>query len=213
MAAVRLGRPGGPLPAGPVSEAAKTTLRGFVERYRSPAASIDYAPIFQLGQEEHFAPKTFLGRAGEPCERVHLVLSGVARHCCAYGGQYHTVDFSLPQELLTDAAGFWGRKPAQLDLVAVTPLHTVSFTYEQIVGLYAANPQWEQCGRRVAEAHGRRLARRALSLQLKPAAARYAELMQTRAHLFNQVPLNQLASYLGMAKETLSRLRRGGPGG
>jgi hypothetical protein len=37
--------------------------------------------------------------------------------------------------------------------------------------------------------------------------------MQTRAHLFNQVPLNQLASYLGMAKETLSRLRRGGPGG
>jgi hypothetical protein len=154
-----------------------------------------------------------MSRADESRERVHLVLSGVARHRYAYGGQYHTVGFSLPQELLADTAGFWGREPALLDLVAVTPLHTMSFTHEQVLGLYAANPQWERCGRHVAEAHGRRLARRALSLQLKPAAARYAELMHTRTHLLNQVPLNQLASYLGMAKEILSRLRRSGPGG
>jgi hypothetical protein len=109
-----------------------------------------------------------MSRADESRERVHLVLSGVARHRYAYGGQYHTVGFSLPQELLADTAGFWGREPALLDLVAVTPLHTVSFTHEQVLGLYAANPQWERCGRHVAEAHGRRLAQRALSPSSSP---------------------------------------------
>ncbi len=195
---------------GALSEAGRAGLLAFGARVGLPLLPADYAPLFRLGREEQFAPQTILQHAGEPCERVHLVLSGVARHCYRYDGRYHTVGFSLPQGLLTDAASFWSQAPAQLDLVAVTPLHTVSITYEQVLGLYAANPLWEQGGRRVAEAHGRWLARRALSLQVKSAAARYEELMQTHAYLFNQVPLNQLASYLGMAKETLSRLRRGG---
>ena len=51
-------------------------------------------PLFRLGRKEHFASKTFLSRAGEPCERVHLVLSGVARYRYAYGRQYYTTGFS-----------------------------------------------------------------------------------------------------------------------
>lgn len=200
-----------PARAGAVSEASRAALRAFVARCGVLLTGPDAAPLFRMAREERFAAKTVVHRAGEPCGRVYLVLSGVARQCCAYGGQYHTVGFSLPQGLLTDPISFSDQSPAQLDLVAVTPLHVVSLTHEQVSGLYAANPVWQQCGRRVAEAHVRRLARRALSLQVKPAADRYAELMRTHAHLFNQVPLNQLASYLGMAKETLSRLRRAEP--
>lgn len=199
--------------AGSLSAVARTGLRQFVERYGPLITDTNFATLCQLAQEAHFAPKALLQRAGEPCTRVYLVLSGVVRHCYAYGGAYHTVGFSLPHELCTDAESFWRQPPAQLDLVAVTPLHTLSLTHEQVATLYATDPRWEQCGRRVAEAHASWLTQRARSLQVKPAAARYAELMQSQAHLFNQVPLNQLASYLGMAKETLSRLRRGGSAG
>lgn len=97
--------------------------------------------------------------------------------------------------------------------MAGTPLHTVCFIYEQVLELYAINLQWKQYGRRVAEAHGQEPARRAFSFQLKSAAAHYAELIYTRTHLFNKLTINQLSSYLGMATETLSRLRRAKAGG
>ena len=75
-----------PHPNGSVLEAAQTSLRRFVERYGPAVSDTDYMLLFRLGREEHFAPKTLLSRAGEPYERVHLVLSGVARHRYAYGG-------------------------------------------------------------------------------------------------------------------------------
>jgi hypothetical protein len=124
------------------------------------------------------------------------------------GGRVHTVGFSWPGSLLTDTASFLGRQPGLLNLVSVSRMHTVSFSHEQIQALYAAAPVWEQFGRLLAEAHLLHVSQRAVSLQINSAAARYEELMQTHPSLFNLVPLNQLASYLGMAKETLSRLRR-----
>lgn len=91
---------------GSVSEVAQTNLRRFAERYGPVVSETDCTPLSRLGREAHSAPKTFLSRAGKPCERVHLVLSGVVRHRYAYGGYYHTVGLSLPQELLADAADF-----------------------------------------------------------------------------------------------------------
>ncbi|MBC8084899.1 MAG: hypothetical protein H7Z21_17005, partial [Hymenobacter sp.] len=107
---------------GSLSEAARAGLLAFGARTGLPLAAADYAPLFRMAREEWFAPKVPLLQAGAPCERVYLVLSGVARHCCTYGGRYHTVGFSLPQGLLTDPTSFFGQTPAQLDLVAVTPL-------------------------------------------------------------------------------------------
>jgi CRP-like cAMP-binding protein len=181
-----------------------------VRRYGQPTPA-ELARLFRLGLEEHFAPKQALHRAGAVCNRVYLVLAGVARHCYAPSGPAHTVAFCGPGGLLADSASFLTQQPGQLDLLAVTRLHVVSFSFGQVQQLCEAAPVWRECRRLLTEAQLRRLHQRALSLQLQPAAARYAELMRTYPALFNEVPLNQLASYLGMAKETLSRLRRGGP--
>jgi hypothetical protein len=118
------------------------------------------------------------------------------------------VGFSLPGMVLTDVSSFFSRQPAERHLIAVTRLRTLSLTYEQVQELYQRCPVWAQCGRLITEAYTLHLTRRALSMQLKPAAARYEELLATYPELFHQVPLHQVASYLGIAKETLSRLRR-----
>jgi CRP-like cAMP-binding protein len=190
-----------------VSEEAQQALRGYAQRFVQPTAA-DYAQLLRLAGEQRMPAKTYLARPGEGCSHVHLLLSGVARHFCSNGGQDNTVGFSLPGELLTDVTSFFSRQPCQLNLVAVTRLHTVSLTYEQVQQLYEACPVWERCGRLILETHVNHLTHRALSMQLKPAVARYEDLMHEHPELFNLVPLHQLASYLGIAKETLSRLRR-----
>jgi CRP-like cAMP-binding protein len=195
------------LSVGRVSEPSRAELRRHVERYVHPTAA-DYAHLWRLGQEQQVAPKTYLSRAGEVCERVHFVVEGIARHAAPHAGKEHTVGFSLPGMVLTDVSSFFSRQPAERHLIAVTRLRTLSLTYEQVQELYQRCPVWAQCGRLITEAYTLHLTRRALSMQLKPAAARYEELLATYPELFHQVPLHQVASYLGIAKETLSRLRR-----
>jgi hypothetical protein len=50
---------------GSVSDVAQTSLRRFVERYGPVVSETDCTPLFRLGREAHFAPKTFLSRADE----------------------------------------------------------------------------------------------------------------------------------------------------
>lgn len=196
----------------PIPDEALTQLRAFVERFVHPTEE-EYTQLFALAQERQFAPRTYVARPRELCDEVHLVLDGVARHSYTYGGQEHTIEFSRPGDLLTDVVSCFTRKPGQTALVAVTPLRTVSLTYQAVQSLYQASPVWRQCGQLATEAYLLYFRQRALALQLKPAATRYEDLLRTHAELFNQVPLYQLASYLGIAKETLSRLRRRAPNG
>lgn len=190
-----------------VSDEAQARVRAFVERFVQPMEA-EYEELFDLVIERQFAPRAYVAHPGELCEDVHLVLDGVARHSYTYAGQEHTIEFSRPGDLLTDAVSCFTQKPSQTALLAVTPLRTISLTQQQVQRLYRANPVWRECGRRATEAYLLYFQQRALTLQLKPAATRYEELLRTHAELFNQVPLYQLASYLGIAKETLSRLRR-----
>ena len=198
--------------SGQVAAATLAALRPYVERYVPPTAA-DYAYLLDLAAEEQFAPQARLSRTGEVCDRVHLVLEGIGRQYCVLAGREHTVGFALPGQLLTDVSSFFTRQPSAHYLVATTRLRTLSLSYEQVQELYGCCPVWEQCGRLVTEAYTLHLAQRAFAMQTKPAAVRYEELLGTHPSLFNQVPLHHVASYLGIAKETLSRLRRRSVGG
>lgn len=196
----------------PLSDEALAQLRAFVERFVQPTET-EYAQLFALVAEQRFTPRTYIARPREVCDDMHLVLGGVARHTYTYAGQEHTIEFSRPGDLLLDVTGYFAQQPGQTALLAVTPVRTARLTYQQLQELYQASPVWERCGRLATEAYLLYFRQRAISLQLKPAAARYEELLNTHGELFNQVPLYQLASYLGIAKETLSRLRRNSSNG
>ncbi len=47
-------------------------------------------------------------------------------------------------------------------------------------------------------------------LHFSTAAGRYRSLMENAPQILQRVPLGMVASYLGMASETLSRIRAGG---
>lgn len=79
-----------------MSEADRGCLLAFETRFELPLPPSNHAPLFHLAQQEQSAPQTLIQRAGEPCERAHLVLTAVVWHRCCYEGRYHTVGFSLP---------------------------------------------------------------------------------------------------------------------
>lgn len=117
-----------------------------------------------------------------------------------------TTWFSFAGDVLADSS-LLSRQPYHTSILTVTDLEVFFITYEVLQHLYRSSATWERFGRLVSEAYLLEVGERALSLQFKSARERYEELLRRQPQIEQHVPLNQIASYLGIAQETLSRLR------
>ena len=83
-----------------------------------------------------------------------------------------------------------------------------------IQALAEASPNWMRFLRMMAEQQYLELERRIFQLQKSSAAQRYADLVRHQPAYVKLIPLQYLASYLGITQRHLSRIRRPpSPGG
>ncbi|MBD2767065.1 Crp/Fnr family transcriptional regulator [Hymenobacter sp. BT664] len=183
-------------------------LKHYVEQLVRPSPA-DYDLLLGRVQEQHYSRGTYMFEAGELCRHVFFITRGIARHFYRDGTTEGTTWFSLPGDVMTEPVTFLGLAPTPsvCSLIAATDVHAFQISRQHLTELYEYSPTWERFGRLVGEQYLLELSKRALSFQFKSARQRYDELLLTQPTLFKHVPLVQIASYLGMAPETLSRLR------
>ncbi len=90
---------------------------------------------------------------------------------------------------------------------ALEPTHTLTFSGDLLRSLYDRNPCWDRVGRRLLESQWLRQADKERRLRVLDPEAHYRELIDRGSPLIDRVPLNQLASFLRITPETLSRIR------
>ncbi|WP_126973259.1 Crp/Fnr family transcriptional regulator [Gynurincola endophyticus] len=81
-------------------------------------------------------------------------------------------------------------------------------TIQDLNKLYLEYPELNLIGRKIAEEYCKIMEERIVSLQSKTAEERYLSLLQHEPDLLFRVSLGHIASYLGVAQETLSRIRK-----
>ena len=81
---------------------------------------------------------------------------------------------------------------------------------EALEDLYSSHPTIERFGRMLMSQGIVQMQRRFDDLHFATASERYRRLMESRPEILQRAPLSAVASYLGMAAETLSRVRAGG---
>ena len=74
--------------------------------------------------------------------------------------------------------------------------------------LYDNNPALGAIGRRIMEGMFVRLQKRMYSLLIENAETRYKNLLRDKPDFIQNIPLQFIASYLGVTSQSLSRLRR-----
>ena len=194
-------------PLGPADEPHLSAFRRCVEALVHPVEEVDYAPLVARLVVGRCARGGTVLEAGQPCAHVYFVAEGLTRHLHRDRGEEGTVWFSGPGELMTEPTSFWGGQPSPSSIVALTDVVVLGLARPHLDELYALSPVWERLGRRVSEHYLLALSERTFQLQFRSARQRFEELLRCRPGLFQQVPLGHIASYLGMAPETLSRLR------
>lgn len=93
-------------------------------------------------------------------------------------------------------------------IAAITPCRLTVWPFDAWTALHDRHAEWQKCGRRIAETLYVRKEQREISFLLQDAENRYRTMLAMFPATLAEVPQYDLASYLGIRPQSLSRLRR-----
>ena len=130
-------------------------------------------------------------------------------------GEYYPDDvvttswFWWEGDFVTSLESFLTRQPTIERVRVVEDGRGHAIDHAALQRLYADHPVINEIGRKLMEDYFLRAGGMATGLRRLPARERYERLLAEQPAIFGRTTLTSIASYLGLTKETLSRLRKG----
>ena len=163
---------------------------------------------------KHFSVKTFkkhqfLVQAGEKVPYNYYVISGLLKLVYTDDSlKEHILAFAMEDWWDSDFQAYYTQKEATLSLVCLEETTVLCLPLENYQALRAALPKIEHFFLEKVTLGFLAAQQRILSLMTTSAKERYEQLAKQHPTLLQRVPKTQLAAYLGVSRETLSRLAR-----
>jgi len=151
--------------------------------------------------------KEYFQTAGRQCKSVGFILKGCVRWVKTVDGTQRTFDFAVENDFVTDYLSIMTKTPGEVDIIAVETTTMACIDADKMLELFDKTYAWQKAGRHLAEQTACYAMQRLVASYYDPPQTRYERLMNESPELFLRIPHHILANYLGMTKETLSRLR------
>lgn len=142
------------------------------------------------------------------CERLSFIQSGFLR---IYSNTEHkeiTQWISTKGYFVTDLSSFIFGQPARWSIQALTDVEILTIKKDEYDKIKTVVPQWAELEKMFIVHCFTTLENRIFSHLSMSAEERYHFFFENNKELFNQVPLQYIASMLGMTPETFSRIRK-----
>lgn len=157
---------------------------------------------------ETFPKGTVLLQAGEISQTCYFILKGCVRQFQLVEGEEKTTGFFTEKEAVVAFTSYSQQVPAVHCFVCAEETTAVVGSMDQEAEMYARFPKFEAISRLfMSHDFGKAQETMAAFITSSP-EERYRHLLHTRPDLFQRVPQHQIASYLGITPESLSRIRR-----
>jgi CRP/FNR family transcriptional regulator, anaerobic regulatory protein len=147
-------------------------------------------------------------KTGRQSDRLGFVQSGIVREFVYAGDKEVTKWISTKGYFVVDLSSFVFQQPARWNFQAFTDseLYVIDSKDYQRIGQVI--PRWAELEKLFIAKCFTVLEDRIVTHLAMTAEERYNQLFNFNKELFNQVPLQYLASMLGMTPETFSRIRK-----
>lgn len=179
------------------------------EKYLNHLGEEEIAQLAAIMKYRTAAKNEVLVPPDKPVKDVYYIQKGIVRlfmmdengreintHL-AWDGMFISSYYSLINNKLSDES-----------VIAISPCELFHFNYDHLEALFDSYPKVERLGRVLAEEAFSCLAERGRMLQTMTAKDRYLYLMKTiPREIFLQIPMQDIASFLGIAPGSLSRIR------
>lgn len=142
------------------------------------------------------------------CNHMHFILSGYIRVFVETAAKEVTQWIASKGYFLTDLSSFIFDKPARWTLQTLTDVELFSIAKSDYDSIKDIIPTWPDIERLFILHCFTTMEDRVFSHLSMSAEERYQHFFTHNKELFNQVPLQYIASMLGMTAETFSRIRK-----
>lgn len=187
---------------------AKTSLISTLQRL-IPLNPSEVALIHDVFTPRVYRKRQFILQEGDPCRHLNFVVKGCLRlYKVDDKGNIHILQFASENGWISDLGSFHEHRPSELSIDAIEDTLVLQIKYEQLVGLYTEEPKFNRIFRVLIENSFVLLQKRLLSFISSSAEDRYEAFLQAYPQLSQRLSQKQIASYLGITPEFLSRLRK-----
>lgn len=158
---------------------------------------------------ETYKKGTILLRQGEISSRCYFVLAGCIRqYSCDEDGKETTYNFFTEEQAVVMFKSYKQRVPSDYYLSCIEDSTLLVGDLDSEERMYHKFPELIKITRSILELNfGEAQEERAVFMGASP-EERYLSLLKKRPGLVKRVPQHQLASYLGITPESLSRIKK-----
>lgn len=160
-----------------------------------------------------FKRRQFLLQEGETCKQLTFIAKGLVK---SYNvddkGEDHINLFGWEGWWVSDFYSFLSATPAKCNIEAIEDVEVLQITLADYEALLTKVPIMERYFRILYQNSIVTKERRLMSAITHTAEEKYQHLLQYHPELIQRIPQTLIASYLGLAPETISRIKRNNTG-
>jgi CRP-like cAMP-binding protein len=162
-----------------------------------------------IGEFKTIEKNEYFSKEGSVCKEVAFVVSGIVRSYYSTSNlEEVTYCFTFPNNFLTAYSSFLTQQPSAVNIQAITKAELYVIPRQVLIELENTSINWLRFSKLIAEKEYMELEQRIFLLQKEKAEKRYDDLISHNSKYLREIPLNYLASYLGITQRHLSRLRK-----
>ncbi len=161
-------------------------------------------PYFEF---KKFKKKSVLLKAGKVSNEVFYLIKGCIRLYCEKEGEELSTYFFTENMFAGSYDSFLSRKPSKVAIETLEDCEVLVLTHKSQEKLYKVFPKMNEFIRKAIEQRFILLHDLFISYLLNSPEERYLMLLKDRPELLQRIPQHQIASFLGVTRVSLSRIR------
>lgn len=169
----------------------------------------DKLQIAEIFQYKSYKKNTLLIRAGEVAHEVFFLLDGlVHQYYIDENGNEKSCAFSFAHDFTTDLESFANQSSAASFTITIKPTNCLVARCTELGRLIRENKTVADFFRTLVERIAAQSFKRTKSLLMLTPEQRFNELLSEQPEIFQMLPQRYIAQYLGIAPESLSRMKK-----
>lgn len=152
---------------------------------------------------------SYFAEIGKTSAEVAFIRKGLLRaYYINEKSEEVTSCFCIQNNLTASYKSFILQVPSELSIQALEDTELITISYDDLQNLYKKSPLWQNIGRAIAERQYMAMEQYASVLCNETAKEKYLRMLKEQPGLINKANINDIASYLGITRRTLSRIRK-----
>jgi len=165
--------------------------------------------VSALFSEVEFPKKAMILEQGNICRHLYFIEQGLVKaYFIDRNGEEVILNFASESWWITDIHSFEENKASRLYIETLEPTVCRALTLDDQYELFEKNPGIERFFRVMLQKHVGVLQERLFEQIAATAEDRYDNFLERYPSLSNRIPQNQIANYIGVSPEFLSRIRK-----